>query len=138
MNFDQKYWDFVFAKMGGEAISISTYSIYDRVEITFDVDSVNCIFNPPKDNPPWRTNFLYSNDEIERIIKSYFFLGWYLKDISDDKYKLPVFMQKQRVDRNMLYVMHSLEKFSSDSGCKIKYLVFNRELEHWTQEYIIQ
>lgn len=122
-------------KMGGENSSTSKYRVYNRVEITFDVNFADCIFNPPR-GKQWKTEAQYIDTNFEDIIKSYFFVAWYLKDMQDWEYHLPVFMQKQRIGSNMFLIKKSIDEYNENSVYKIEFSKFNKEWKFWSDHYV--
>lgn len=134
MSIDSEYWRFMLLKMGGENTSPFKYKVYDRVEIAFGVNSADCIFTPPR-GKQWKTEAKYNEDNFEVVVKSYFFVAWYLRELQDWKYQLPVFMQKHRTDSNLLHLKSSIDKYSENAVCKIEFSDFNKQWKFWSDKY---
>lgn len=134
MSIDSEYWRFMLLNMGGENTSPSKYEVYDRVEIVFGVNSADCIFTPPR-GKQWKTEAKYNEDNFEDVVKSYFFVAWYLRELQDWKYHLPVFMQKQRIGSNMLLIKKSIDKYSENADCKIEFSDFNKQWKFFSDKY---
>lgn len=135
MSFEREYWNFVIVKMGGKSVSASSYNIYNRVEISFNADSVYCVFTPSK-GEQWKENVPYSNNQFKTIVENYLFVAWLMQNIDDYEYRLPAFMQRYRTDKKIFNIKQSIEKYHASNYYKIKYLEFNQEIKHWSKEYI--
>ena len=108
----------ILLKMGAERIG-SQY-IYNCVHFEVGDEYVVCRFTPPR-GKIWINKLDYSNILLEEIVRSFFFIGEYLKDVDVLKYSLPVFMQNKYIDGNIALLHNAFLKRERNNKLRILY-----------------